>query len=225
MTRELNLLAGIFKNLVVEKSSTNGSQDPIVLKLPAKLIATIKKIDQDLALLAWKGKSFYVQIDTPVKENELLLLQLKKESQGKQFYQVIARSPAEGENPGTTSWYVFPLQKENTPPLPFLKLNYFQHQKRNYNDEPAGPSLEIALQTRHLGFIILRLSSLAPPYTCRLLVEEEGYGTLLQSSLPLLQEQLEKQSLPVIFLPFKVIPSPEKKTDETESNLFLDKKA
>ncbi len=225
MTRELSLLAGIFKNLVVEKSSATGSNDSTALKLPVKFIAIIKKINQELALLTWKGKSFYVQIDTPVKENELLLLQLKKESQGKQFYQVIARSPAEGENSCTTSWYVFPPQRENTPPLPFLKLNYFQHQKRNYDDEPTGPSLEIALQTRHLGFIILRFSSFTSPYTCRLLVEREDYGTLLQSSLSLLQEQLEKQSLPIIFLPFKVISSPNKKTDETELNLFLDKKA
>ena len=150
MTRELSLLAGIFKNLVVEKSSATGSNDSTALKLPVKFIAIIKKINQELALLTWKGKSFYVQIDTPVKENELLLLQLKKESQGKQFYQVIARSPAEGENSCTTSWYVFPPQRENTPPLPFLKFKLVPS---------ATPSVNQHTQDYHHNHRILTLAS------------------------------------------------------------------
>ncbi len=104
-----------------------------------------------------------------------------------------------------------------------LKVNYFQYKKRDFQDELKGPSLEIGVQTRNLGFVVLRISSFAKPYNCRFLVTEREKGELLEKGLYQIVEHLEMKGIPIKILPYKVILPAE--MDGIRLSSFIDKKA
>lgn len=226
MFTEFKALTGLLKNLRI--SEKNAAITSAKQKLPAQFVALVKKVGKELVLLEWGSSTFYAGIEVPVKEGELLLLKLREESQGKQFYRVLARSSAEGRSAETMIWHVFSGQEGKTQPSLF-KVRYAQQQRgRGYSDEADGPSLEIGFQTQNLGFIVVRVSSFAKPYVCRLLVEKAEYGELLQPSLAAFRDQLDEEALPINLLPYKIVSAnifPSWSMGEKESSLFLDKKA
>lgn len=215
----MNLIAGILKNFLNNKEVELNNNS---MKLPEHFLAVVKKIQNEFALIEWKGKIIPVKLEVPVKEGELLLLQLKKESEDKQFYRILARSPAEIKDSEAVSWQVMLNLREKITPF-LLKVNYYQYKKRDFPDEQKGPSLEVGIQTRNLGFVVLRVSSLTKPYHCRFLVTEREKGELLEKGLPELTEHLKKKGIPVKILPYKVVLPAE--IDEIKLSSLIDKRA
>ncbi|PKM84062.1 MAG: hypothetical protein CVU88_00025 [Firmicutes bacterium HGW-Firmicutes-13] len=72
-----NIITSIFKNLVKNGDVEFNNNS---LKLPDHFTAMVKKIQNEFALIEWKGRIIPVKIEVPVSEGELLLLQLKKKT-------------------------------------------------------------------------------------------------------------------------------------------------
>lgn len=214
----IGALGSLIKSMI--KDSRPGAGE--TSKLPPEFVARVIKGEAEGTLLEWRGKSIPVKAETPVKEGEKLLLQLKEEGPDRQHFRIMARSPGEKGDSQEVNWHVLlspGVEKQSLA----LKVTYYRRQKRDYSDEPRGPSLEISVQTGNLGLVTLRVSSLKGPYTCRFLVENREKGELLQAGLELLVAELGKKDIPVKILPYKVILPWEREKGYT--SLFLDRKA
>ncbi len=196
--------------------------------LPERLIAQVKESGKELAVLRWEGRTFTARIDVPVKKGEYLLLQFKGTKEGKLYYKVQARSyePFVQEGTRHPTQHLL-LQNSHGMPFPLIYRSYEKPEEKQEENRSTGeaeetPVFDLIIETRNLGFIILRLSRKQGIYYLCLLVESEEQGRLLHESLETLQqsllEALQELSLNVRMKPWELLSPAEKQ--ETRSEMF-----
>lgn len=205
----------MLKNIIIAKATGQESE----MILPARFLAIVKRIENEMALLQWNNKELKVKLDAPARPGETLLLSLKEEKGEQSIYRIMARrSPDPPLDGSTVNWHMYINKNENEHPY-FLQFNYYRYSQKRYKDESKGPSFEIGILTKNLGFVVLRVTSFSAPYECRFLVDEKSKGELLDRIISGLEDKLVEEGYSIKLLPFKVA-----RKKHYNTNLLIDKK-
>ncbi len=182
------------------------------LKIPSLFQATVKEVDGNNILLAWKNETIKAKLETTAKKGETLILQFKGEKDGQHFYRVLARS-AEGAQDNCTGWHVLLSPEEEMRPA-FLTV---KHYRNNSGGAAKNAYLDIIFPTDSFGFVGIRILSYQKPYPCCFLVEKEEYGKILYDSASLWFADLDPDDFPITLRQFQVM---DRKELVRDSSLF-----
>ena len=192
--QSINSITGILKSMF-----STGLDGQSALKIPPVFAAVVADVTENKVTLLWQDKKIDAKLETAVKKNERLLLQLTEEKDGQQFYKVLARSQ-EGQTDSSVYWHTVVVSNGEMTPYYLVVKEYRQSKKNN----PSSPFLDIVFPTANLGFAGLRILSCEKPYSCCFLVEEADCGKLL-TDMTVKWLADSKEVIPITLKPFSII--------------------
>lgn len=167
----------------------------------ARMLAKVVDIKGDQAILRWAGGSFPAKVETPVYRGEHLLLEHYAQRGEKLLYRILARS--ETPNRGTPLnlpladsllWsFLVPFAHQNYP----VFIRYYQQRDRKSGVIlRENPLLELIVETRNLGMVMVRVGIMKDGYSCVFLVETEEAGMKLEEEVRKLIEAEGREIAP-----------------------------
>ncbi|MFY9114644.1 MAG: hypothetical protein WAO23_05320 [Dethiobacteria bacterium] len=168
----------------------------------ARMLAKVIDVKGDQALLRWAGGNFSAKVETPVFKGEHLLLEYHTQRGEKLCYRILARTETSMHR-GTASnlpvtdsflWsFLIPFGHQNYP----VFIRYYQQQeKKNLSGQKKSPLLELIVETRNLGLVMVRIGIKKGGYDCIFLVESKEAGLRLEEEVRKLIEEEGRELAP-----------------------------
>lgn len=167
----------------------------------ARMLAKVIDMKGEQAILRWAGGSFPAKVETPVYKGEFLLLEYYAQRGEKLLYRILART----ETPTRGTPLSLPLADSLLWSLlvPFAHQNYPvfiryypQREKKSGTILRENPMVELVVETRNLGLVMVRVGIKKDGFSCVFLVETREAGRRLEEEVKKLIEAEGREIAP-----------------------------